>query len=55
METYQNYKGYGISYYSASGTTVVDNYGFPLRIFSRLGEMKGEELAKKYIDELLGA
>lgn len=38
METYQNYKGYGITYSSISGTTTVDKYGFTIQIFPRLGE-----------------
>ena len=52
MQTYQSYKGYGITYFEMSGTTKVDYLGFTLEIFSRLGEMRGEELAKAYIDKL---
>ena len=52
METYQNYKGYGITYYEMSGTTRVNKWGFTLASFPRLGEMKGLDEAKKYIDEL---
>ncbi len=52
METYQSYKGYGIRYYEATGTTVVENCGFPLKTFRGQGESKGLELAKKYIDEM---
>mgnify|MGYP000889432368 FL=1 len=52
METYQNYKGYGITYYEMSGTTRVDKWGFMLASFPRLGEMKGLDEAKKYIDKL---
>jgi glycogen synthase len=51
METYQNYNGYGITYSSMTGTTKVDKYGFTIQVFSRMGEQKGLELAKAYIDE----
>ncbi len=52
MQTYQSYKGYGITYYSMSGTTIVDKYGFEIKVFSRLGEMDGENKAKIFIDSL---
>jgi len=52
METYTNYKGYGISYSTFGGNTTVDHYGMPIKKFKALGEMKGKELAKKYIDSL---
>lgn len=52
METYKNYQGYGITYSSMNGTTKVDKYGFTIQVFSRLGEQKGLELAKAYIDEI---
>jgi hypothetical protein len=52
METYQNYNGYGITYSSMTGTTKVDKYGFTIQVFSRMGEQKGVELAKSYIDEI---
>jgi hypothetical protein len=52
METYQNYQGYGITYSSITGTTKVDKNGFTIQTFSRLGEQKGFELAKAYIDEI---
>lgn len=52
METYQNYKGYGITYSSMTGTTTVDKYGFTIEVFARKGEQKGIELAKEYIDKL---
>ena len=51
METFQYYNGYGIRYYEISGTTDVEMYGFVLARFSRLGESKGLEEAKKYIDD----
>ena len=53
METYQNYNGYGITYYSASGTTVIDYCGVEIKRFTRLGESKGLELAKQFADKLL--
>ena len=52
MLSYQNYKGYGISYSSMTGDTVVDNYGFTLQIFARKGQMDGLQLAKDYIDKI---
>jgi hypothetical protein len=52
METYQNYNGYGITYSSMTGTTKVDKYGFTIQVFSRMGEQKGLELAKSYIDKI---
>jgi hypothetical protein len=53
MLSYQNYKGYGISYSSMTGDTIVDNYGFSLKIFARKGEIDGLKLAKDYIDSLM--
>jgi hypothetical protein len=55
METYQNYKGYGITYYSMFGTTVIDYNGIEVKRFPRLGESKGLESAKLWIDEAVGA
>ena len=51
MVAYQDYKGYGITYSSMTGDTVVDNYGFPLKIFARKGQMAGLRMAKDYIDK----
>lgn len=53
METYQNYQGYGITYSSMTGTTKVDKWGFTIQVFTRLGEQKGLDLAKAYVDEIL--
>jgi len=53
METSQNYKGYQIWYYSFGGNTEVGYMGIVIKTFRGLGEMKGEEAAKKYIDSLL--
>jgi hypothetical protein len=50
METSQNYKGYQIWYYSFGGNTEVGYMGRVIKTFIGLGEMKGEEAAKKYID-----
>jgi hypothetical protein len=50
METFQNYNGYGITYYSFRGITEVSIFGFVLKRFIGLGEIKGLEEAKKYID-----
>lgn len=55
METYQNYKGYGITYYSMFGTTVIDYNGIEVKRFPRLGESKGLESAKLWIDEAVDA
>ena len=52
MKTSTNYKGYSISYSIFGANTTVHQYGIPLKIFNALGEMKGKELAKKYIDSL---
>lgn len=52
METYSDYKGYGIKYSSMSGTTKVVQYGFIFRVFTGLGEEKGLLLAKSYIDNI---
>jgi hypothetical protein len=50
METYQNYKGYGITYYTINRTTQIDQFGFVIKSFPQLGEIKGEEAAKEFID-----
>lgn len=51
METYQNYRDYGITYYTFSGTTYVDTNGTVIRQFVGLGEIEGEKQAKKFIDD----
>ncbi len=53
METYQDYKGYGISYSSITGNTRIDYSGFTLKVFVRRGEIYGLKLAKEYIDSML--
>ena len=53
METYINYKGFGIRYKTFGGTTTVENFGYPIKTFKGYGEMKGEEAAKKYIDAII--
>ena len=53
METYTTYKGYGITYYSLVGTTLITEGGFNVKIFPSLGEQKGLEEAKKFIDNLV--
>ena len=50
METYQNYKGYGIEYSTLWGTTRVIFNGFTMKTFVGLGEQKGLGAAKEYID-----
>jgi len=51
MEVYYRYKGYGITYYSATGTTVVDDgYGNELIAFKQMAEVIGTKNAKDYID-----
>jgi hypothetical protein len=52
METYINHKGYGICYTTFGGKTTIIHCGMPIKTFKALGEMKGRELAKKYIDSL---
>lgn len=52
METYQNYKGYGITYTTFGGTTTVDYAGRTVKIFPRLGESDGLEAAKEYVDNV---
>lgn len=52
MQQYWSYNGYGITYYEGSGTTIVDNLGFELRRFPKLGYDKGKIEAEKYIDHL---
>lgn len=47
METYINYQGYGIIYYSMLGKVVIDNLGFPLKTFLNVTEIEGIEKAKK--------
>lgn len=41
METYQNYRGFGISYQTFGGNTTVDDCGFPVQIFCGYGEISG--------------
>lgn len=50
METYSNYRGYGITYTSMNGNTSVDHYGTTLHIFYGVGESTGKKLAMDYID-----
>jgi hypothetical protein len=52
METLQNYKGYQIWYYSFGGIIEVGYMGSVIKTWVGLGEMKGEEAAKRYIDML---
>lgn len=54
METYINYRGYGIRYVTIGGTTFVEGtLGSTIEEFRGLGEMDGKKAAKKYIDELI--
>ena len=54
METSERYKGFIIDYYSISGDTIVrDRYGFDVKLFLGLGEMRGNKEARKYIDSTL--
>lgn len=53
METYTTYKGYGITYFTLTGTTYVNGCnGKPIKVFKNLGEQKGNQKAKEYIDTL---
>lgn len=49
METSQSYRGYYIIYCSITGITVVHD-GFEELAKWRVGEFRGEKLAKNYID-----
>lgn len=54
METYINYKGYGITYFSSTGTTYVNGLsGRVIKIFKREGELIGLQKAKQFIDEII--
>jgi hypothetical protein len=53
METYTTYKGYGITYYSVIGLTTVSDSYKGIKHFPSLGEQKGLEEAKKFIDNLV--
>lgn len=53
METYQNYRGLGISYQTFGGITSIDSCGFLMKRFIGYGESKGEILAKHWIDTYL--
>lgn len=55
METYHNYKGYGVTYYSMGGTTVVDLHGLELKSFVGIGELIGKDKAHAYIDKIESA
>lgn len=46
METYINYEGYGITYYSMLGKVVIDKMGFPLKAFFNVTETIGISKAK---------
>ena len=50
METFDNYRSFGIRYYSLTGTTVVEDMGLEQKRFQGLGQNEGEKQAKKYID-----
>jgi len=53
METTQIYKGYYIDYSSLTGSTIIrGKNGLFLKKLIGFGELKGEELAKDYIDSL---
>ena len=52
METYHQYKGYGVRYYQVSGTTHVEDNGHPIKAFKWCGEITGRECAHTYIDRL---
>jgi|10_taG_2_1085330.scaffolds.fasta_scaffold581774_1 hypothetical protein len=53
MISSQQYRGYNITYYSMQGTTTIcGDFGL-LKRFKELGEQKGLERAKIYIDKLL--
>ena len=50
METFYNYKGYGIRYISFTGTTIVERLGIVIKKFTGYGEIEGQEAAEKFID-----
>lgn len=53
MEISKNYKGYQIWYTTIGGTTRVGHMGMSIKSFPGLGQHKGEEKAKEYIDEII--
>lgn len=54
METSEKYKDFIIDYYTITGTTVIrDRYGFDVKHFFKLGELKGNQEAKKHIDYII--
>jgi hypothetical protein len=48
----QQYKGYGITYYSMWGMTIVYDFMGSLKHFKGLGEEMGLKKAKEYIDKI---
>ena len=51
METFYWYKGYGVRYYQALGTTSVEEHGVVVKMFNGLGMIKGKAEAEKWVDE----
>ena len=52
METSYTYKGYTINYSTLGGTTEITSFGYPLKRFIGLGEIKGRKEAETYIDKI---
>ena len=52
METYTNYKGYGIRYVQVTGTTYVEDTWGIIEEYPFAGMLEGERMAKEYIDGL---
>ena len=41
METYHTYKGYGITYFTMTGTTYINGFlGYVIKVFKEVGEQK---------------
>ncbi len=53
MEESYFYNGYNITYKTLGGTTIVSDCGFEVVRFEGQGKIKGDELAKDYIHDLL--
>lgn len=53
METPEIYRGFGLHYQQASGTTTVDDFGETVATFVGGGWLGGEKAAKEWVDRYL--
>lgn len=53
METSEIYRGFGLHYQQASGTTTVDDFGETVATFVGAGYLGGEKAAKEWVDRYL--